>query len=95
MFDLAELTPAHFESLLGQTLPIAGSDFVFEVSAVQRSTSPSPRAEPFTLLLLAPPQTRGGQGVYHLEHPELGTLPLFLVPIDVVNGRTRFEAVLN
>ncbi|GMV30796.1 MAG: hypothetical protein AMXMBFR59_29210 [Rhodanobacteraceae bacterium] len=95
MFDLADLTPEHFEPLVGRSLPIMDSDFAFEVSAVERLVSPSPRGTPFSVILLAPPQTRGNQGIYHLQHPELGVLPLFLVPIDVHNGRTRFEAVLN
>jgi hypothetical protein len=95
MFDLAELKPEHFESLIGANLPIADSDFSFEIGAVERLVSPSPRGTAFSLVLLAPPKTRGDQGIYHLQHPELGVLPLFLVPIDVQNGRTRFEAVLN
>lgn len=95
MFDLAELKPEHFDNLIGQTLPVVDSTYGFEISAVERLKSPSPRGTPFSVILLAPMQTRGGQGVYHLEHPELGTLPLFLVPIDVVQGRARFEAILN
>lgn len=95
MFDLTDLKPEHFETLIGQSLAIADSTFAFEVDSVRRLTSPSPRTAPFSLLLIAPPQTRGDQGIYHLQHPELGTLPLFLVPIDVVGGRTRYEAVFN
>lgn len=95
MFDLADLKPEHFEPLIGRSLPIVDSSFAFEIGAVERLVSPSPRGTPFSLILLAPPQTRGDQGIYNLQHPELGVLPLFLVPIDVQNGRTRFEAVLN
>lgn len=95
MFDLTDLKPEHFESLIGQSLPIADTDFAFEIGAVERLVSPSPRGTAFSVILLAPPQTRGDQGIYNLQHPELGVLPLFLVPIDVQKGRTRFEAVLN
>lgn len=95
MFDLNDLKPEHFENLIGQTLPVADSAYGFEISAVDRLKSPSPRGTPFSLMLLAPAQTRGGQGVYHLEHPELGVLPLFLVPVDILQGRARFEAVVN
>lgn len=95
MFDLADLKPEHFETLIGTRLPLVDTDFAFEIATVERLVSPSPRGTPFSLILLAPPQTRGDQGIYHLQHPELGILPLFLVPIDVQNGRTRFEAVLN
>ncbi|MBL8297028.1 MAG: hypothetical protein JNN30_01665 [Rhodanobacteraceae bacterium] len=95
MTDLNDLKPEHFEHLIGQAMPIVDSEFAFEINAVERLKSPSPRGAPFSLLLLAPARTRGGQGVYHLTHPELGVLPLFLVPIDMVGDRTRFEAVLN
>lgn len=95
MFDLSQIKPDHFETLIGAPLPLADSEFVFTVQAVTRLTSPSPRAEPFTLSLLAPPGTRGDQGIYMLRHPQLGPLSIFLVPVAVVDGRACFEAVFN
>lgn len=96
VFDLSQLKPGHFDDLIGALLPLADSPFAFTVQAVKRLASPSPRAEPFTLNLLAPPGTRGGQGTYTLLHPQLGPLSIFLVPVATVeDGRTCFEAVFN
>lgn len=95
MPDLSELQPEHFESLLGQELPIVDSPLAFTVGAVDRLKSPSPRGTPFSLTLKAPPRARGGQGLYRLQHPQLGEIEIFLVPIAPVDGVPLFEAVFN
>lgn len=95
MFDLLQLKPDHFDALVGADLALADSAFAFTVQAVKRLVSPSPRDQPFTLTLLAPAGTGGPQGTYTLLHPELGPLPMFLVPIATKDGRTSFEAVFN
>lgn len=95
VFDLMQLVPAHFDALVGSPLPLLDSEFVFTVQAVTRLSSPSPRGEPFTLTVLAPAGTRGAQGTYTLLHPQLGPLPMFLVPVAIIDGRSCFEAVFN
>ena len=95
MYDLSKVTPEHFECLIGQTLPLINSGYRFEVRSVERLRSPSPRLQPFSVTLLAPPGTRGAQGIYIVEHPDLGQIELFLVPIDSSADRLRFEAVFN
>jgi hypothetical protein len=95
MFDLAGLQPEHFECLIGQALPLLDSPFAFTVQAVTRLPSPSPRGQPFSLSLLAPANTQGGQGIYRLQHPELGELALFLVPQPPRQGQSCFEAIFN
>ncbi|SFN50515.1 DUF6916 family protein [Dokdonella immobilis] len=95
MFDLSQLNPEHFESLVGSELPIVDSHHAFTLKAVARLKSPSPRGEPFALTLAAPAATRGTQGLYRLQHPQLGTLEVFLVPIAPVDGQALFEAVFN
>ena len=95
MFDLAQLKAEHFESLIEVGMPIADSDFALTLKAVDRLQSPSPRGEPFSLIFAAPARTRGEQGVYHLQHPLLGVLAMFLVPIASPDGQPRFEAVFN
>ncbi len=95
MYDLSQVTPEHFESLVGGRLPLVKSSHAFEVKSVERLRSPSPRVSPFSVTLLAPPGTRGVQGIYVVEHPDLGQLELFLVPIETSADRLRFEAVFN
>ncbi len=95
MFDLKDLTPEHFQSLLESELAIEGTDQALVLESVELIRSPSPRGQPFSLTLRAPEGKSGPQGIYHLVHPQLGTLPLFLVPLELKNGSVRFEAVFN
>ncbi len=95
MFDLAQLTVAHFSGLVGQELRIAGSEHALSVESVDVLKSPSPRTQPFSLVLRCAPGLSGRQGLYTLEHPELGALEIFLVPIEPKAGCARFEAVFN
>lgn len=95
VYDLSLITPDHFESLLGQELPLAGTDHALQVHSVERLRSPSPRPAPFSVVLLAPAGMSGAQGMYTLVHPVLGELPLFLVPIEPESGRSRLELVFN
>jgi hypothetical protein len=95
VFDLADLKPEHFDNLLGHELPLVDSQLAFTLKAVTRLKSPSPRGQPFSLIFAAPANARGTQGVYHLQHPELEALEIFLVPIAPVDGMPLFEAVFN
>ncbi len=95
MYDLSLITPEDFESLRGTELPLASSEHTLKVDAIERLRSPSPRAMPFAVTLLAPEGLRGDQGMYTLVHPSLGELALFLVPIEPKEGRSRLEAVFN
>jgi hypothetical protein len=54
----------------------------------------APRAEPFTLEFVGP-EPALGQRIYELDHPELGPLEIFLVPIGVEEEGVRYEAVFN
>ena len=95
MFDLKDLTPEHFRPLIGNALSIEGTDHALVVEAVELIKSPSPRGQPFSLTLTAPGGLRGPQGIYRLLHPELGVLPVFLVPMEPKQGGFRLEAVFN
>jgi hypothetical protein len=95
MFDLKDLTPAHFAPLIGQRLPIDGGAHGLTVVAVDLIDSASPRGQAFSVVLAAPTGTDGGQGNYVLIHPTCGALTLFLVPIERRNGQLHFEAVFN
>lgn len=95
VFDLCELKPEHFEELIGMSIPLSGSELAFTLKAVDRLESPSPRMQPFSLILQAPINATGTQGIYALLHPQLGVLEVFLVPIAPVDGLPSFEAVFN
>ncbi len=95
MFDLKDLTPEHFRPLIGNALSIEGTDHALHVESVDLIKSPSPRGQPFSLTLVAPVGLKGPQGIYRLLHPELGVLPVFLVPMEPKPGGFRLEAVFN
>ena len=60
--------------------------------------SPRPdaaRRQPFSLVFTGPQQPLLPQAIYRLEHPEMGELDIFLVPIGSDPEGTRYEAVFN
>ncbi len=50
---------------------------------------------PFSIVFSGPPQPIVGQRIYPLDHDELGTLELFLVPIRPDAAGARYEAVFT
>jgi hypothetical protein len=53
------------------------------------------KQEQFSLHFLAPANARPWQGIYNLEHAELGNFELFLVPVALDASGLHFEAVIN
>lgn len=91
------LTAEDFEAVKGQALTLAQGDaaIAVEVAEVRRLTSPSPRAQPFSVVL----RHRGakgaaGQGTYRLTLPQ-GPIDLFLVPVGPDREGMCYEAVFN
>lgn len=66
------------------------------MDVIRRPAEPgSPRADPFNLEFTGPPPVLE-QRIHALDHPILGALELFLVPIGLdPDGRVRYEAVFN
>ena len=86
MADLAALTVGDFTP--GDRFTAADGS-VFELAEANAlPQSPGAPREPFSLIFTGPAVA---QGVYALEHPELGTLELFLVPV----GPGRLEAAFG
>jgi Domain of unknown function (DUF6916) len=50
---------------------------------------------PFSLLFRADKDTDLPQGTYNVEHPKLGKIDLFLVPVGMRTEYARYEAVFN
>jgi hypothetical protein len=60
-----------------------------------RASAAAPRPDPFSLEFTGP-QPALDQRIHTLDHPSLGSIQLFLVPIGVdPDGRVRYEAVFN
>lgn len=96
---LDKLTLDDFQPLLEETFSARAGD----KAADFRLVSAEPMAEgrsngkraPFALTFQAPPEVNPVQGVYRLEHEDLGTLEVFLVPVAGDREGTDFEAVFN
>ncbi|MBF5040972.1 hypothetical protein FGE12_01110 [Aggregicoccus sp. 17bor-14] len=50
---------------------------------------------PFSLQFLGPEGHRMEQGTRTLEHPAMGPLDIFLVPLGPLQGRMRYEAIFS
>lgn len=62
-----------------------------EVSELRTSS----RLATFSILFYGPGGSRLEQGSYSMQHPDLGALGLFLVPVRADAGGYYYEAVFN
>lgn len=69
----------------------------FEVTLVgaERLGTGSEIEESFSLLFRGPVEPRLGQMIRHLEHPALGELDLFLVPVRENDEGRDYEAIFS
>jgi hypothetical protein len=92
--DLAELTReiavAHRGSAFA--VPAAGLTLTLDQVRVWPAPADAPRP-PFALELLGPHAPVLPQGIHRLEHAELGTLEIFLVPVQPDAAGARYDAV--
>jgi hypothetical protein len=101
--DLERLTRQDFEPRQGsifRLIPAAGAPrdlvLVQVESLAPENAPPGSGREPFSLVFRDP----GAPGFYHqaiyrLEHPDLGALELFLVPIGPDAQGMRYQAVFT
>ena len=94
MRDLETLTVEDFAPLEGDGFRLAPADApafdvtLVEVRAITRE--PGGRA-PFSLVFQGGPTPPLPQRIHRVEHPDLGALDVFLVPV----GADRYEAVFT
>jgi Domain of unknown function (DUF6916) len=90
MPQLDALTASDFEPLRGQLFRI-GDAFVAELVEVTESPRESDDRAPFSLVFEGGPTPPLPQGIYSVEHDDLGALEIFLVPL----AADRYEAVFT
>jgi hypothetical protein len=96
MADLARLTVEDFAARLGDGFTHADGTAVELVEATAHDGSRDQGARsPFSLVFAGPPGTPRPQGIHALTHQELGTLEIFLVPIEADATAVRYEAVFG
>jgi|HubBroStandDraft_3_1064219.scaffolds.fasta_scaffold03992_6 hypothetical protein len=105
MPDLDALTAAAFTRHLHTIfrLQTGGEPLPLELVEVQRASyaddpaavGPAGRREPFNLLFRGPRSPYARQGTHRLEHDEIGTLEIFLVPVGPDAAGMRYEAIFT
>ena len=87
-----------FEPLVGRKVKVYQGDSSadVEVKEVVATRSPSPRAtEPFRIVLRSRNGWVATQGIFRIEHPALGMLELFAVPIGPDSEGLCYEIIFN
>ncbi|HSE12939.1 MAG TPA: hypothetical protein VLB69_09915 [Rudaea sp.] len=95
---LSRLCKEDFEPLLGRTVSVnaGGSNADLEVKEVVAIPGPSPRATtPFRLVLRSREGWRAAQGIFRVQHPTLGALDVFSVPIGPDAEGLCYEIIFN
>ena len=90
MSDLNTLTASDFEALRGQLFRIADAFVAELVEITEIPREPGGRA-PFSLVFEGGPNPPLPQAIYAVQHDNLGTMEIFLVPI----AADRYEAVFT
>ena len=96
---LSHLTHADFTDRLHETFRIDLGSSTLEVELIAAELlGPAPetgRREPFSVLFQGPKEPILPQQIYRLEHPQMGTLEVFLVPIGPNPKGQRYELVFT
>ena len=100
MPELGAVSLETFSPYVGEQFAIdTGSDTelgvtLVEASALASQASPTGRL-PFSLLFEGPSEPILPQRIYPLDHPALGRLELFLVPLQPESGQARYQAIFT
>jgi hypothetical protein len=94
--DLAALTPDDFEPLVGGTFVLGGeSALELELVEVKRLGTALREGGGFSLLFASAPGPFRRQAIYRVEHPALGVLELFVVPLGPKNNTNQYEVIFT
>jgi hypothetical protein len=96
MRALDSLTAADFAAHLHERFELdAGGEGQLSLELVDVAGGGGERQRPFSVAFLGPTDPVLPQRIYRIEHPALGTLELFLVPIGRDAAGVGYEAVFN
>jgi hypothetical protein len=100
--DLAKITKEDFQPFLEQTFKVLpeGQDPLSWTLVDIHELKSSPMQEdrttrlPFSILFLGDAEPVSPQGIYKIQHGEMGSMELFLVPIGPsTDGGMQYEAI--
>jgi hypothetical protein len=96
---LDRLSVEDFRPALGTTFLLDGTHRLELVDARTVPDAPAHddagRRSPFSVIFRGPRDPLLPQRIYRLEHPDLGALELFVVPIGQDADATRYQAVFG
>lgn len=95
--DLADLRHDHFATRVGESFTVVlddGARITLELIDARQPEDDRPDHAHFAEWK-GPLEHPLEQGIYELEHDDLGTLPLFLVPVNQVADGFVYEAVFT
>jgi hypothetical protein len=94
---LTTVTKQDFEKALNTEFVLhATPEQTYSITLIQVHTSISSAVQDcFSLVFLAPQDAPREQATFKLEHKQLGTLEIFLVPVKLDARGLRLEAVFN
>lgn len=101
--NLGQLTCADFEPHVHETFRIrlegqepVDLELIKATELPATSRAQAAHRAPFSIEFLGPISHHYlQQHIYRLEHPALGALDIFLVPLGLVDGRMRYEAIFT
>lgn len=97
---LDRLTHEHFAPYVNQTFRVRLESATVDLVLIQadrlsdHAASPNGRP-PFSLVFRGPRQPMLPQKIHRFEHPTLGALDIFIVPIGPDQLGMRYEAIFN
>jgi hypothetical protein len=98
---LEGLTPETFAPAVGDSFTLDAGEAgelaleLLDARALERDDIPAGGRTPFTVVFRGPAEPLLPQRIYRLEHHAIGTLEIFIVPVDRVEGGTIYEAVFG
>ncbi len=68
---------------------------VDELGSLPKADAETERRRPFSIVLRGPKHAEHPQGIYRIEHEQMGSFDIFLVPIGPDGEGMQFEAVFT
>lgn len=98
--DLSDLTYETFRDRKGQSFRDTEAGIALELLEVDDLAEvarnvPADSRTPFSLIFRGPAEPVVSQGIRPLEHDELGTLEIFIVPIAQEQDGLRYQAIFS
>ena len=97
MPSLADLTLTDFEPHKGESFWLRATDreLALELIEIRNLGDSGRKGGAFSLLFRAPKGPFLPQAIYPIDHPALGTLELFIVPIGPTAGGNGYEIIFT